>query len=250
MIKDTEILASNYPEVKISGYTSVDGTVEFYARINSLINDSMTILDFGAGRAAWNEDDTCVYRKSLRNMKSKVSKVIGCDVDEAIQQNNSVDEKVIIKIGERLPFEDEQFDLIICDYTFEHVANPEEVASEFSRILKQGGWICARTPNKYSYISLLTRLIKNSFHTSILKYAQPDRKEVDVFPTTFKLNTINDISRHFKTTDFNNFTYRYEAEPSYYFNNKYIFYFMKTLNDLMPAVMKSNLFIFLEKLPK
>lgn len=247
MKKDIKILSSYYPEVDISGYTSVDGTIEFYARINSIIDETMTVLDFGAGRAAWNEDDPCAYRKSLRNMKSKVKKVVGCDVDEAIYQNNSVDEQVIIEIGKKLPFENEQFDLIICDYTFEHVANPDEVSEEFSRILKPGGWICARTPNKYSYISILTRLIKNSFHTNILKYAQPDRKEIDVFPTTFKLNTIRHISRYFDKNNFTNLTYRYEAEPSYYFNNKFIFFIMMALNKLSPSVMKSNLFIFLKK---
>ena len=165
MKKNIEILSSYFPEINISGYTSIDGTIEFYARVNSLINDSMTVLDFGAGRAAWNEDDPCSYRKSLRNMKGKVRKVVGCDVDEAIFSNNSADEKVLIKIGEKLPFDDGSFDLIISDYTFEHVANPDEVAKEFHRILKSGGWICARTPNKYSYISILTRMIKNSYHT-------------------------------------------------------------------------------------
>jgi len=245
--KDLNILSSYYPEVNISGYTSIDGTIEFYARINSLLDETMTVLDFGAGRAAWNEDDPCAYRKSLRNMKSKVKTVIGCDVDDAIYENKSVDEKVVIEIGKKLPFENEKFDLIICDYTFEHVANPDEVSEEFGRILKPGGWICARTPNKYSYISILTRVIKNSFHTKILKYAQPDRKEIDVFPTTFKLNTMKDVSRYFDGNDFSNHTYRYEAEPSYYFNNKIIFSIMSTLNKLMPAVMKSNLFIFIRK---
>lgn len=247
MKKNLEILSSHYPEVDISGYTSIDGTVEFYARINSLINDSMTVLDFGAGRAAWNEDDPCAYRKALRNMKGKAMKIVGCDVDEAIHDNSSVDEKIIIEIGKSLPFEDNAFDLIISDYTFEHVANPEEVANEFYRILKPGGWICARTPNKYSYISIITRLIKNSFHTRILKHAQPERKEIDVFPTTFKLNSIKDISKNFDKNRFNNHTYRYEAEPSYYFNNKYIFLIMMLTNKFLPAVLKSNLFIFLRK---
>jgi SAM-dependent methyltransferase len=247
MKEKLEILSSYYPEVNISGYTSCDGTVEFYARINSLVDSSMTVLDFGAGRAAWNEDDPCSYRKSLRNMKGKVKKVVGCDVDDAIHLNNSIDEKIVIEIGKTLPFEDESFDLIVCDYTFEHVANPDEVAGEFYRILKNGGWVCARTPNKYSYISVLTRIIKNSHHTNILKYAQPDRKEIDVFPTTFKLNSIRDISKHFDKTQFDNLTYRYEAEPSYYFNNRYMFVLMMLVNKLLPSLFKSNLFIFLRK---
>ena len=247
MKKSTEILSSQYPEINISGYTSVDGTVEFYSRINSLLNESMSVLDFGAGRAAWHEDDGSHYRKKIRTIKGKVQKVVGCDVDEAILNNNSVDEKVLIKIPEPLPFENESFDVIISDYTFEHVSNPNEIAREFHRILKKGGWICARTPNKYSYVSILTRVIKNSHHAKLLKKVQPERKEIDIFPTTFELNTLNDIFKYFPHDIFDDFTYRYEAEPAYYFNNKFLFSIMLTLNKYLPSIMKSNLFIFLRK---
>lgn len=246
MKKSKQIISSFYPEVNVSGYTSVDGTIEFYTRVNSLLDESMEMLDFGAGRAVWNEDDTCEFRKKLHNMKGKVRQFVGCDIDEAVFSNNSTDRNVQISIGEPLPFEDESFDIIISDYTFEHIANPGEVTREFHRILKKGGWICARTPNKYSYISVLTRIIKNSAHSRLLKYVQPERKEVDVFPTTFKLNSLKDISRYFGG-DFDNFTYRYEAEPSYYFNNRFVFLMMLFVNRCLPPVMKSNLFIFLRK---
>ena len=242
-----KIVSFYYPEANISGYTSVDGTVEFYNRINSLVSDSMTVLDFGAGRAAWYEDDSCSYRKKIRTIKGKVKKVIGCDVDRAIFDNNSVDERIKIAFGESLPFEDDAFELIISDYTFEHIANPTYVAKEFRRILKKGGWLCARTPNKFSYVSLITRIVNNSRHARILKYAQPERKEVDVFPTAFKLNSMNDISKYFDKNHFDNFTYRYEAEPSYHFNNKYLFPMFLLANKLIPPVMKVNLFIFMKK---
>lgn len=247
MKKSREVVSFFYPEVNVSGYTSVDGTVEFYSRVNSLLSKSMILLDFGTGRAAWNEDDSCSYRKGLRSMKGKVEKVVGCDLDEAIFENNSVDERVQIKIGEDLPFEDESFDIIISDYTFEHISNPHEVAKELHRILKPGGWVCARTPNKYSYISIFTRMVKNSYHKKILKHVQPERKEIDVFPTVFKLNSIADISKYFDRKLFDQFIYRYEAEPAYYFNSKVVFACMLLLNKIVPPVMKFNLFIFLQK---
>ena len=247
MIKSTEIISSYYPEMNISGFTSVDGTVEFYSRINSLLNESMSVLDFGAGRAAWHEDDTCEYRKRIRTLKGKVKMAVGCDMDEAIFDDNSVDKRFLIKGSDTLPFENESFDLIISDYTFEQVSNPNEVASEFHRILKTGGWVCARTPNKYSYVSILTRIIKNSHHAKLLKIVQPERKEVDIFPTTFKLNTLKSISKYFPPNSFIDFTYRYEGEPAYYFNNKFVFSVMLLINKLLPTALKSNLFIFLRK---
>jgi hypothetical protein len=99
MKRSQKIVSFFYPEVNISGYTSVDGTVEFYSRINSLINDSMTVLDFGAGRAAWYEDDSCIYRKKIRTIKGKVLKIKGCDVDDAIFANKSINESIKIEIG-------------------------------------------------------------------------------------------------------------------------------------------------------
>ena len=247
MNKRLNIISSHYPEVKISGFTSVDGTIEFYGKVNSLLNESMTVLDYGAGRAGWFEDDPCEYRKILRTIKGKVKKVVGCDIDDAIIDNNSVDEKVLIKIGKGLPFENESFDLIISDYVFEHVQKPDETTKELHRILKKGGWLCARTPNKYCYISIFTRIIKNSSHTNFLKYIQPDRKEVDTFPTAFRLNSINDLSKYFDESSFDNFTYKYEAEPAYFFNNKAVFLLMLLINKLLPEIMKVNLFIFLRK---
>jgi SAM-dependent methyltransferase len=242
-----DVISSFYPELNISGYTSVDGTIEFYNRINSIISSSMVVLDFGAGRAAWYEDDPCLYRKKTRTLKGKVKKFIGCDVDDAIFNNQSVDEGIKIDTSGLLPFEDQSIDVIISDYTFEHIINPDVVANEFYRVLKPGGWICSRTPNKYSYISILTRIVKNNLHAKILKYAQPERKEIDVFPTAFKLNSIKNISKYFIKDNFEYFTYRYEAEPAYHFNNKLLFLIFLFLNKLAPPVMKGNLFIFLRK---
>lgn len=247
MSDSREVVSRSYPELGVGGYTSVDGTIEFYGRVASIIDRSMAVLDFGAGRAAWFEDDSCHYRRSLRDLNGRVARIVGCDIDDAIFKNDNVDERIKIDDGERLPFEDQTFDLIISDYTFEHIENPGEIADEFHRILKSGGWICARTPNKYSYISLLTRLVRNAQHARVLKYAQPDRDAVDVFPTVFLLNSKRDVSRYFDSARYEDFTYRYEAEPAYFFNSKLVFALMLFMNRLLPSVLKSNLFIFLRK---
>lgn len=41
-----------FPEVSAGGFTRMDGTVEFYTRVNALLRPDMTVLDFGAGRGA------------------------------------------------------------------------------------------------------------------------------------------------------------------------------------------------------
>ena len=245
--RSQSIIAQSFPEVEAGGYTSVDGTIEFYGRIQSLLRPDMQVLDFGAGRGAGLRDDTVVYRKDLRALQGKAAKVTVCDVDKAVLDHPATDEAVVIEPNAPLPFSDGAFDLIVCDFVFEHIVDPALVSVELSRILRPGGWICARTPNKYCLISLATRMIHNSLHSKILKWVQPERQSIDVFPTAFKLNSKSAIMAWFGQGAFDNFTYRYEPEPSYFLNSGVVFKLMLLFNVLAPSVMKSSLFVFLRK---
>lgn len=50
--RSRKIMSYWFPEIEVGGFTSIDGTIEFYTRISALLNPSMTVLDFGAGRGA------------------------------------------------------------------------------------------------------------------------------------------------------------------------------------------------------
>lgn len=49
MKESAKIEAGWFPEVGAGGFTSLDGTIEFYTRINALLASDMTVLDFGGG---------------------------------------------------------------------------------------------------------------------------------------------------------------------------------------------------------
>lgn len=49
--------------------------------------------------------------------------------------------------GERMPFPDEAFDVVIMDDVLEHVADPPEVLAECGRLLRSGGLLIARFPS-------------------------------------------------------------------------------------------------------
>ncbi len=242
-----QVLASLFPEVGAGGFTALDGTVEYYSRIQALLRSEMHVLDFGAGRGAALCHDPVVFRRELRSIKGKVARFVACDVDAVVLNHPDADETIVIDGDAPLPFEDAIFDIIVSDFVFEHIANPALVCSELRRILKPGGWICARTPNKYGLVSLVSRIIHNSWHSKILNWVQPNRQEIDVFPTLFKLNSKSDLQKWFPVGKFENFTYRYEAEPSYFFNNRIVLLIMLFANWLLPPLMNSNLFIFLRK---
>jgi len=81
-----------YPEVAAGGFTRVDGTVEFYTRVNALLRPDMVVVDYGAGRGRFVEDESAPLRRDLRTLQGKVAKVVGLDVDDAVLSNPVLDE--------------------------------------------------------------------------------------------------------------------------------------------------------------
>jgi len=57
---------------------------------------------------------------------------------------------------ESLPFEDNRFDLILCNHILEHVSDPARALREMHRCLKPGGTLVAQTP----YSPLLRRTME------------------------------------------------------------------------------------------
>jgi len=65
------------------------------------------------------------------------------------------DEVVKANMNERLPFEDDSFDAIVCQEGIEHLENLPGFFAECRRILKDGGRLVITTPN---YLDLSSRL--------------------------------------------------------------------------------------------
>jgi SAM-dependent methyltransferase len=227
------------------GFSQTDGTVDFYTRIACFLRPEFEVLDLGAGRAAWFDDDQNICRRKIRLLKGRAAKVVAADIDPAVLENRSADEQIVLQVGVALPFESERFDLIIADYVLEHIDHPADFASEIDRVLKPGGLFAARTPHKYSYVASITRLIRNSWHSRILRIVQPNRKERDVFPTRFRLNTLSSIKKNFPL--FDNYSFIFRADPSYFFGINIIFHIQAFLHRVAPPFFAGNLFVFLIK---
>jgi ubiquinone/menaquinone biosynthesis C-methylase UbiE len=148
-------------------------------------------------------------------------------------------------MGGALPFEDQRFDLIIADYVLEHIDDPADFAAEVARVLKPGGLFAARTPHKYCYVAMIARLVSNAKHSRVLSMVQPNRKEIDVFPTRYRLNRLRDIRQCFPA--FENKSFIFRSDPAYFFGIKYIFQIQDFLHRVMPALFAGNLFVFLVK---
>jgi SAM-dependent methyltransferase len=205
-----------YPESRFGGYTDVDGTVVFYTRVNALLTPSMTVLDVGCGRGEYDED-TVPVRRALRILKGKVRTVIGIDVDTAGEKNPFLDEFRRLDSHDpgSWPLADSSIDLVLCDNVMEHIPDPDRFFSEASRVLKDGGYFCMRTPNSRSYVALISKLVPNRGHAKILEFVQDGRKEEDVFPTYYRCNTPRRIRAMLARYGLSGAVYCGEAEPSY-----------------------------------
>jgi SAM-dependent methyltransferase len=205
------------------------------------------LLDFGAGRGAAHSDDVVRYRRELRDLRGKVREVIGADIDPIVTTNPTLGRALVLQPGSSIPLPDKCVNLIISDFTFEHIEDPIHIASELDRVLVPGGWICVRTPNRYGYVALVNRLAPNFLRMRMLHLAQPSRKKEDVFRPFYRLNTFKSFRMHFKKTHYEHFTYSWDAEPAYHANLKALYHFFLIIHHLTPPRLRSLLLIFLQK---
>lgn len=243
-----DVLLRLFPEVGAGGFTRVDGTVQ-YNRVNALLRPEMVVLDFGAGRGAGLVDNRCAYRRSLQMLRGKVARVIGIDVDPAVCTNPGLDEAIVLGAKDPLPLADASIDLVLADYVFEHIEDPHRCARELERVLKPGGWICARTPNRWNYVAVAARLVPERLHAGVLRRVQPERKQEDVFPAFYRMNDRRALRRLFPAPRWRHYSYCISAEPAYVPRRAWLWRLALFLDALMPEGLQSNVLAFLQKTP-
>lgn len=75
-----------------------------------------------------------------------VEKSVGCDVETCVHDQTSVD---VFASIDNLPFEDDQFDTVLCTNVLEHVAEAGNAFIELARCLKPGGHLIISVPFLY-----------------------------------------------------------------------------------------------------
>ncbi|MEJ2887936.1 class I SAM-dependent methyltransferase [Actinomycetospora aeridis] len=235
-----------FPEVRAGGYSRVDGTVGFYTRVRALLPPDAVVVDFGAGRGKFLEDPVA-FRRDLQSLRGTGAHVIGLDVDPAVHENTAVDEAHVVVPGEPLPLADASVDVVVADFVLEHVEEPAWVAGELTRVLRPGGWICARTPNRWGVIATAARAVPNRHHVAVLRRLQPGKHEVDTFPTTYRMNSRAALRRCFPTEHWEHVVWAHEGGPAYASGSRVGWAAFRALSSLTPPPMRPMLFVFLQK---
>ena len=244
---EDKVLRALYPEYSVGGFAPASYLVEFYSRVNSLITSESVVLDFGAGRGKFLETEEG-WKLKLVSLRGRCAAVIGADVDSAVKSNPLVDKSLIIGSDGVIPLEDESIDVVVSWAVFEHLQKPEQVAREITRVLKPGGWICAWTPNKWGLVGIAARLVPNHLHVRILKTLGVDgRRDEDIFPVAYRLNTKSAIAQFFPKSKFAHFVSIRNGPPSYHGGSLLLARLMNAFTAVMPNSAGTVLNIFLRK---
>lgn len=108
---------------------------------------NLNVLDLGSGEGG------------TSSLFAETNKVISYDLSLLrLKRQPQSGENYFLLNGraEDLPFRDSSFDLIILQDVLEHVENRKLLSNEIWRVLKRNGMIYISTPNKYSFINILS----------------------------------------------------------------------------------------------
>jgi SAM-dependent methyltransferase len=235
-----------YPESRTGGFTDVDGTLAFYLRVNALVEPDSVVLDVGCGRGAHREDPVRV-RREIRTFRGRCRRAIGLDVDETALENDAVDEVRLIR-GPRWPVDDASIDVCVCDYVLEHVEDPMSFLRECARVLREGGHLCIRTINKWSYVGLAARLTPFRGHVAFIRRLAPlARTAADVFPATYRCNTQRELRAALQRCGFEASVFGHSPEPTYLEFSRFLYRFGVWYQRLAPRPIAVALHAFARK---
>lgn len=150
--------------------------IAFRNVILSRLQPNAQLLDLGAGAGIIPE----------ANFKDRAARVCGVDPDPRVDENPYLHEAKV-GLGDRIPYPDGQFDVVIANNVLEHLEHPVEVFREIRRVLKPGGTFIAKTPNRSHYVPLIARLTPTAFHR--FYGALLGRDKEDTFPTVYLANS-------------------------------------------------------------
>lgn len=154
------------------------------------VSSSTAWLDLGCGHRILRG-----YQFDLeKELVATSERVVGIDLDlDALRRHRTIRDRTYGDLV-RLPFADESFHLVTANMVVEHLDDPPRVLQEVKRVLRPGGAFLFHTPNTRGYKVILSRLVPGWLKPKLVYFIE-GRREEDVFPTTYRMNTPERITR-------------------------------------------------------
>lgn len=174
-------------------------------------NTNTKILDIGCGHADF-----------LKSVYAKTPYTYGFDSDNQALAKNTIIKNKIVGTAERLPFEDNFFDLVVSAWVLEHLDSPDKVFQEILRVLKPKGKVIFLTPNFWNYVVWINRLIPHILQ-DFLTQKLYNRQKSDAYPVRYKINSVKKINKLLLKIGFKKFELILNGDPSYISFNNFLF---------------------------
>jgi SAM-dependent methyltransferase len=135
-----------------------------------------SLLEFGCGQA---------FHLS-RLLSSQFTRMSGTDIEDV--QASAVPTGTVFRrcTTQSLPFDAEEFDVVVTRSVIEHLDDPVVTFRELSRVARPGALMLMNLPNKWDYVSIAARL-SGPFKSWLLKHVVGQKR--DDFPVFYRCNT-------------------------------------------------------------
>ena len=195
------------------------------AMVRSHVTVRSRILDLGCGRGGVVE---LLWRE--------VELAAGLDPDSpSLSEHRAQGMPVVRGVGERMPFVDESFDLIVCLWVLEHLKDPVEAFREVRRVLRPRGHFVFVTPNMRNPLMVANRIGKAL--PSLQRRLVPrfyGRGEADTFPVQYRANTVEAVRGHAEAAGLQVYDLRVVPDPTYLAMNSLMFQASVMSERLLP----------------
>ena len=193
--------------------------------MRSRVTPQSRVLDLGCGRGGLVE----LFWREVRF-------AAGLDPDTpSLTEHRAEGMPVVRGVGERLPFVDGSFDVIVCLWVLEHLDAPAETLAEVRRVLTPGGHFIFLTPNMRNPLMLANRIGKAL--PSLQRRLVPrfyGRQEADTFPVQYRANTVEAVREHAHAAGLDVYDLRVVPDPTYLAMNSIMFSASVMSERLMP----------------
>jgi SAM-dependent methyltransferase len=195
------------------------------ALVRGYVRPEASVLDLGCGRGG-------VVELFWRDVKLAV----GLDPDAPSLTGHRARGMPILRgVGERLPFADDSFDLVVSVWVLEHLKEPRLVFNEVRRVLRPGGHFVFLTPNLRNPLLVLNRVGKALplVQTRLVSRFY-GRREADTFPVQYRANTVGAVRGLAAASGLEVAEVRVVADPTYLALNGLMFTTSVFAERLMP----------------
>jgi SAM-dependent methyltransferase len=195
------------------------------AILRAYVTRDSRVLDLGCGRGG-------VVELFWRDVKLAV----GIDPDPpSLTGHRAPGMPILRAVGERLPFADASFDLVVSVWVLEHLREPQKVFDEVRRVLRPGGHFVFLTPNLRNPLLVLNRIGKALplVQTRLVSRFY-GRREADTFPVQYRANTVGTLRGLAAASGLEVTELRVVADPTYLAVNRFMFTTSVMAERLMP----------------